>query len=161
KVEPSRDAHQGAAADRQVLRAAAPAQLGAAASAQSHAPLPDLQLVYDTAPVGLACLSPYCRYLQINPRPTEIFGISVADHLGPSVGDMVPNVADDVEKIVQSILSTGEPVTGIEVSGQRADKVGADRCWVTSWHPLKDADGTILAINVAAEEITERKRAER
>jgi hypothetical protein len=38
---------------------------------------PALQLVYDTAPIGLAFLSPDCRYLQINQRLTEICGISV------------------------------------------------------------------------------------
>ena len=120
----------------------------------------DLQFVYDTAPIGLAFLSPDCRYLQINQRLTEICGISVADHLGRSVRDMVPNVADQVEKLVRFIIETGEPVTGIEVNGQRADKVGADRCWLTGWHPLKGPDGQILGVNVAAEEITERKRAQ-
>ena len=43
---------------------------------------PALQLVYDTAPIGLAVLSPDCRYLQINQRLTEICGISIEDHLG-------------------------------------------------------------------------------
>ena len=51
---------------------------------------PALQLIYDTAPIGLACLSPDCRYLQINQRLTEICGISVEDHLGRSVRDCVP-----------------------------------------------------------------------
>ena len=32
--------------------------------------------------------------------------------------------------------------------------------WTTYWHPLKAEDGSILGINVAAEEITEQKRAE-
>ena len=50
-------------------------------------PQPALQLIYDTAPIGLACLSPDCRYLQINQRLTEICGISVEDHLGRSVRD--------------------------------------------------------------------------
>jgi hypothetical protein len=36
-----------------------------------------LQLIYDTAPIGLAFLSPDCRYLQINERLTELCGISV------------------------------------------------------------------------------------
>jgi Signal transduction histidine kinase regulating C4-dicarboxylate transport system len=31
--------------------------------------------------------------------------------------------------------------------------------WITYWHPLKAEDGAILGINVAAEEITEQKRA--
>jgi PAS domain S-box-containing protein len=120
---------------------------------------PALQLIYDTAPIGLAVLSPDCRYLHLNQRLTEICGISVEDHLGRSVRDCVPALADAVEGIVRSIMSTGEPVAGIEVASQRADKT-EDRWWVTYWHPLRDPKGEIIGVNVAAEEITERKRAE-
>ena len=120
---------------------------------------PALQLIYDTAPIGLACLSPDCRYLQINQRLTEICGISVEDHLGRSVRDCVPALAGAVEDIVRTIMETGEPVTGIEVAGQRADQTD-ERFWVTYWHPLRNPSGEIVGINVAAEEITERKRAE-
>jgi PAS domain S-box-containing protein len=121
---------------------------------------PAVQLIYDTAPIGLACLSLDCRYLQINQRLTEICGISVEDHLGRSVRDCVPALADSVEAIVRSIMETGEPVIGVEVAGQRADQV-EERCWVTYWHPLRAPSGEIVAVNVAAEEITDRKRAER
>ena len=120
---------------------------------------PTLQLIYDTAPIGLAFLSPDCRYLQINQRLTDICGISVEDHLGRYVRDCVPALADAVEGIVASIMRTGDPVTGIEVAGQRADQAG-ERFWVTYWHPHRNADGEIVGVNVAAEEITERKRAE-
>jgi PAS domain S-box-containing protein len=120
---------------------------------------PALQLIYDTAPIGLACLSPDCRYLQINQRLTEICGISVEDHLGRSVRDCVPALAEAVEGIVGSIMQTGEPVIGIEVAGQRADQP-EPRFWITYWHPLRSPSGEIVAVNVAAEEITERKRAE-
>src|SRR5215813_6458188 len=80
---------------------------------------PALQLIYDTAPIGLAFLSTDCRYLQINQHLTEICGISVADHLGRTVRDCVPALADAVEAIVRSIVASGKPVTGIEVAGQR------------------------------------------
>ncbi|MEK9283030.1 PAS domain-containing sensor histidine kinase [Bradyrhizobium sp. ISRA442] len=121
---------------------------------------PALKLIYDTAPIGLACLSPDCRYLQINQRLTEICGISVEDHLGRFVRDCVPALADAVEAIVRSIMETGEPVVGIEVAGQRPDQI-EERAWITYWHPLRAPSGEIVAVNVAAEEITERKRAER
>jgi PAS domain S-box-containing protein len=120
---------------------------------------PALQLIYDTAPIGLACLSPDCRYLQINQRLTELCGISVEDHLGRTVRDCVPALAEAVEGIVGSIMQTGEPVTGIEVTGQRADQI-EQRFWITYWHPLRNPAGEIVGVNVAAEEITERKRAE-
>jgi PAS domain S-box-containing protein len=129
-------------------------------SSRSQLQQPALELIYDTAPIGLAVLSPDCRYLQLNQRLTDICGISVEDHLGRSVRDCVPALADAVEGIVRSIMSTGEPVAGIEVASQRADKTEDDRSWVTYWSPLRDPTGEIIGVNVAAEEVTERKRAE-
>jgi PAS domain S-box-containing protein len=130
------------------------------AGTQVQAPPPELQQIYDTAPVGLAFLSPDCRYIQINQRLTEICGISVAEHLGRTVRETVPQVAADVEKIVESIMRTGEAVMGVEVRGQQPDKANADRVWITNWHPFKRSDGSIVGVNVVAEEVTERRRAE-
>jgi len=122
--------------------------------------LPALQLIYDAAPIGLAFLTPDCRYLQINKHLTEICGISVADHIGRTVRDVVPQLADEVEKLVQAIVRTGKPITGVEVRGQRSDRSNVDHVWMTSWHPLKSPDGSVIGVNVVAEEVTERKRAE-
>jgi len=129
-------------------------------SKQLYERQPELQLIYDTAPVGLAYLTPDCRYVQINQRLTEICGISIADHIGRSVRETVPQVAEQVEKLIQTIVDTGEPITGVEVRGQRVDKLNADHIWITNWHPSKNADGKVVGINVVAEDITERKRAE-
>lgn len=117
-------------------------------------------MIYDTAPVGLAFLSPDCRYLQINQRLTDICGLSVAEHLGRSVRETVPQVADQVEQIVRSVIDTGAPIIGIEVHGQRADNSNIDHVWVTHWHPLRAPDGVIVGVNVVAEDVTARKRAE-
>lgn len=125
----------------------------------AHAHGPSLQLIYDTAPIGLAFLSPDCRYLRINQHLTEICGISVEGHLGRTVRECVPGLADAVEGIVASILKTGEPVIGVEVAGQRADQT-KQRYWVTYWHPVYGEGGVIVGINVAAQEVTERRQAE-
>ncbi len=84
---------------------------------------PALQVIYDTAPIGLAYLSPDCRYLHINQRLTEICGISIEGHLGRTVRECVPALAETIEAIIRSIMTTGEPVTGIEVAGQRPDQI--------------------------------------
>ena len=56
-------------------------------------------------------------------------------------------------------MDTREPVIGVEVAGQRADQTD-ERFWITYWHPLRSPSGEIIGVNVAAEEVTERKRAE-
>jgi PAS domain S-box-containing protein len=116
----------------------------------------DLRPILETAPIGLAVLSTDCRYLFINQRLTEICGVSIAEHIGKSVRETVPAVAEQVENIVQTILQTGKPIVGVEVTGQYPG--GEDRFWTTNWHPLSGPEGTITGISVAAEEITERKR---
>jgi PAS domain S-box-containing protein len=126
--------------------------------ALNHPSSPELQLVYDTAPIGLAFLTPDCRYVLINQRLTEICGISITEHIGRSVRETVPQVADQVELIVRTVVDTGVPIIGVEINGQHPDN--ADRFWTTHWHPLKDCEGRVVGINVAAEEITERKRAQ-
>src|ERR1700750_2376126 len=97
---------------------------------------PELALIYKTAPIGLAFLSTDCRYLMINQHLTEICGISIDDHLGRSVREMVPQVAEQVEQIVHHIVHSGAPITGVEVNSQRADGSDTDRVWITYWHPL-------------------------
>jgi hypothetical protein len=106
---------------------------------------PALQLIYDTAPIGLAYLSPDCRYLQINQRLTEICGISVEGHIGRTVHECVPALASSVEAIVRSIMEAGEPVTGIEVYGQRPGH-NDERCWITYWHPQIGPHGNIVGV---------------
>src|SRR5262249_10326817 len=91
----------------------------------------ELKSIYRTAPIGLAFLNTDCRYVMINQHLTEICGISIENHIGRSVRETVPQVADQVEQIVQTILRTGEPVTGIEVNGQRPDGTNTDRVWIT------------------------------
>ena len=120
---------------------------------------PGLRQISDIAPIELAFLSPDCRYLYINQRLSEICGISVEEHLGRTVRECVPALANSVEAIVASAVVTGEPAIGIEIVEQRSNHA-KDRTWITYWHALRGPDGDIVGINVVAKEVNERKRME-
>ncbi len=119
-----------------------------------------LQALYDTAPMGLAVLDAQLRYVQINNRLAEINGLSVAEHLGKTVREVVPDLADDVEPVMRRILQTGEPVVDLEIRGETAAQPGVERVWKANWNPIFDAQAEMVGINVMAEEVTEQKRAE-
>ena len=77
-----------------------------------------LQALYDRAPMGLAVLDAQLRYVRINERLAEINGLSVAEHLGKTVREIVPDLADTVESIIHHVLKTGEPGVDLEVRGE-------------------------------------------
>lgn len=120
----------------------------------------EIEAIYRTAPIGLCLLDADLRYERINDRLAEINGIPAADHIGRTVREVVPHLADAVEPMLNGILETGEPLVDIEVTGETPAQPGVERTWVESWFPLKEPGGRVVGINVVAVEITEQKGAE-
>jgi PAS domain S-box-containing protein len=122
--------------------------------------LAELDAIYDSAPVGLCVLDAELRYVRINDRLADINGQPAAAHIGRTVREMVPALADAAEPAMRRVLQTGEPALGIEIVGETAAQPGVERVWIESWHPIRNAAGVVVGINVVVEEVTERKRAE-
>ncbi|MFP5348823.1 MAG: PAS domain S-box protein [Gammaproteobacteria bacterium] len=125
-----------------------------------HRQLGELNTIYQTAPIGLALVDAEFRFARINERLAEINGLSVEQHLGRSIREVVPALADQAEAVFREVFATGKPLLNVEFEGETPAQPGVRRTWVESWHPLKDARGETIAINVLVEEVTERKRAE-
>jgi PAS domain S-box-containing protein len=122
--------------------------------------LEEIETIYHSAPIGLCVFDLDLRYLRINERLAEINGLPASAHLGKTVREIVPDLADQAERLAAGIVESGQPVMNIEFSGTTLAQPGAMRTWVEHWLPLKDDGGQVIGIQVAAEEVTERKRAE-
>jgi PAS domain S-box-containing protein len=122
--------------------------------------LAEIEATYETAPVGLAVFDADLRYVRINERLAQINGRSVADHLGRTLAEVVPDLVDQAEKTFRHILATGESLLDQEIVGQTPARPGETRTWVESFVPLRDGDGRVIGINVVCEDVTERKRDE-
>lgn len=120
----------------------------------------ELAAIYDTAQVGLCVFDRELRFVRINRRLAEINGLAPEAHIGRGVRDVVPALAEMAERIRDRILATGRGVEDVEITGTTAAQPGRRRVWLEQWTPLKDAAGGIIGLNVAVEEITERKEAE-
>jgi PAS domain S-box-containing protein len=122
--------------------------------------LSEINAIYDSAPVGLCVLDRDLRYLRINERLAEFNGASVAEHLGRTAYEVVPEIASQVEPAVRQVFETGKPVLNVQVVGTTQARPGVERTWVVHWLPIRDQQGEISAINIVTEEITELKRVE-
>jgi PAS domain S-box-containing protein len=128
--------------------------------AATRAALDELQALYETTPLGLCVLDTELRYLRINGRLAEINGLPAEAHLGRSVREILPALADTVEELARRVLETGRAVLNVEVAGETPAQPGQARVWNESWFPLRDREGRITGIGVVAEDITERRAAE-
>ena len=140
------------------LEAANAALQRTAAEARRHAD--ELEATYRSAPVGLCVLDADLRFVRVNDRLALMNGPDAAAHVGRTVRELLPALADAAEPVLRRVLDTGEPVLAVEITGETPAAPGVRRTWVESWYPLRDAAGAVVGINVVAEDVTERRHAE-
>jgi PAS domain S-box-containing protein len=120
----------------------------------------EIEAIYNSAPVGLCFLGPDLRYIRVNKRLAHINGIPVTDHIGKTVQEIVPQLAAHAEEIYEQIRQTGQPVFNAEFTGATASDPHLNRHWSEHWFPIKNVNGDLVGINVAVDDITERKEVE-
>ncbi|MBD2137304.1 PAS domain S-box protein [Anabaena sp. FACHB-1237] len=119
----------------------------------------ELEKLYNTNPVGLVLHDHDLRFVRVNQAMSEINGLSVEKHLGKSVREVLPNLADEIEPILRQVLKTGKPVSNKEISGITPAHANVVRDWIVSYYPVEQPDG-YRAISGVIVEITELKQAQ-
>jgi PAS domain S-box-containing protein len=123
--------------------------------------LNQLQTLYDSAPIGLALFDRELRFRSINAVLAEINGRPVSEHLGKTAWEIIPDLRAPAEPLMQKVIATGEPLVGIELTGETPAQPGVRRDWLGMFYPVKQQDGTVTGVGAIVEDVTERKRLER
>jgi PAS domain S-box-containing protein len=121
--------------------------------------LAEIEAIYETAPIGLTVLDSDLRFVRVNQRLAEINGFPIEAHIGRTVRELLPGLADNAEEILRPILETGQPRLNMEIRGETPAQPGVPRIWLENFLPLKDGD-RVIGISTVCEEITDRKQAE-
>lgn len=119
----------------------------------------ELAVMYDNSPVGLAVLDTDLRYVRINRQLAEWNGLSIAEHIGRHVSEIVPELTDQVVAALIRVLG-GEPLLGIEITGPTRGRPDGRSTWRQNWVPVYDWDGKIHQIAISCEDVTEERRAQ-
>ena len=107
-----------------------------------------LNSFFTSAPAGLALLDQQLRFVQINETVVQINGVSMKDHLGKTVREVLPKLASVAEPLLQQVLATGEPLLNIELSGETPSQPGVLRHWMESLFPVFGKDGRTNGVGV-------------
>ncbi|WP_375472410.1 PAS domain S-box protein [uncultured Nostoc sp.] len=119
-----------------------------------------LDTFINSAPVGITILDRELRYSLINEALAEINGIPAAAHFGKTPWEIVPDIAPKQEQVFRHILTTGEPILDLEISGETPKFPGVIRTWLASYFPIQSEADQPISIGVVVVEISDRKRAE-
>ena len=121
--------------------------------------LAQLQAVYDGAPVGLAFLDRNLRYVNLNRRLANMNGRPMAEHLGRTVSEMIPELYSSVEPLIRRALK-GEVISGVEIT-KPASGTTESKTLLLSYEPARDEAGEVFGVSVALVDLTPIKLAEK
>ncbi len=119
-----------------------------------EAQLAQLGHFYGNAPVGICLLDTEFRYLRVNKTLAEINAVPVADHIGRTVAEILPDVASTLEPYLRRAMETGEPIENFVVRVAPIGEPGAARDWSTSVYPLTSDEGTVTCMSVMVREVS-------
>lgn len=123
--------------------------------------LAEIEAIYATAPIGLCVLDTEFRFVRLNEFLAHINGLSVAEHLGRKIQEILPELAKLQEPMFEQVLQSGQPVLNFEVHGETLAESKTERDWLVNYYPLRGIDGQVLGINITVQEITDRKLVEK
>ena len=115
--------------------------------------------VFRTVPVGLAFWDTDLRYVHVNDALEQMYGAPASELLGRTLTELIPAHGDDLTPLIRHVLETGEPVLGLELSGERVDEPDLRRTWITSFFPVRDATGELLGVGCSASDVTAERNA--
>jgi PAS domain S-box-containing protein len=121
----------------------------------------ELDTLYATAPIGLFFFDADLRFVRVNHAMAELNGLPVEQHIGRTLRELLtPELANEVEPLLRSVMQTGRPLLDMEVHGATAPRPQDQRDWLVSYYPVQGENGTIRGVHGVIQEITERKRIE-
>ena len=101
-----------------------------------------LETVYSTSPVGFALHDENIRYVKINQTLADINQLSIKDHIGKRMVEILPSaIGEEATALQQQVVETGKPVLDYQFEGTLPTEPEAYRYWLASFFPVDLRNG--------------------
>ena len=114
-----------------------------------------LDTLFRNSPTGLAIVDCDFRFVRVNDSLANGNLMSVEEHIGRAVSDVIPTIWPGIEPLYQRALS-GETIANQLVSGTIARNPRETRHWLVSYFPVRD-DGVITGVGCVVNDVTDRE----
>jgi PAS domain S-box-containing protein len=114
-----------------------------------------MDALLDQASIGLAFVDLDLRYQHVNGRLASFHDRSVAEHVGRTVREMNPHLADQAEPLLRRVINTGQPTGKVELAGMTPDG-GRSVVFEVAYLPV-EVDGEIAGVAAVVDDVTESR----
>jgi diguanylate cyclase (GGDEF)-like protein/PAS domain S-box-containing protein len=122
--------------------------------------LAEIEQVYQYSPVGLVLMDRDYRFVRINERLAEINGLPAKAHIGRTLHEVLPDMADRLIELYRPVYERGEPVLDIELQRPMPGRPDMQRQWLANFFPFRSKTGAVIGLIGAVVDITERRQHE-
>lgn len=116
--------------------------------------------IYKHAPIGLCYFNIELEYIQINGWLARINGLSIEQHLGHKLQDVLPLVADGVALQLKQVISNNEPILCGIAYIETPAHIGEKRYYEHNYYPHCTENGDVIGVSCVIQDITVRKLSE-
>ncbi|MEA2317514.1 MAG: hypothetical protein QOD44_1703, partial [Solirubrobacteraceae bacterium] len=127
------------------------------AEAERRAAQERMQAIVDNSPALVIVKDLEQRYLLVNRRWEEVFGLAVEDVVGRTSGEVLGDLSPSEDHIDREVIATGEVREAMATVDPSEDGQN-DITFLVVKFPLRDADGKTYAVCTIATDITDRRR---
>jgi len=113
--------------------------------------------LFGGAEFGLALLDAELRFVRVNAAMALIDGLAVDEHIGKTMADVWPDLADVPLQASRQALETGKAICNVRISYGPRDQ-DAERTVECSYYPVAEA-GEVVGMWATVREDTEERRA--
>ena len=118
----------------------------------------EIETLYKTAPVGMALVDRNQRVLKINQHFAGQTGRTVDDHIGRTLREIAPALAERMERPVAEVLEQDRAVVNVEARVHVTGDTSQD--FLIDFYPYQE-DGRSVAVGIVLKDVTELRRLER
>jgi PAS domain-containing protein len=102
-----------------------------------------LEALYSSAPIGFGLVDHNARVLRMNEQLAAFNGAPIADQLGRTLAELVPELWPQLEPALTQARETDEAVVNLQVVPPSSVHSGPMNGWLSSCYPVR-RDGAVI-----------------
>jgi PAS domain S-box-containing protein len=123
-------------------------------AAERERALAKLESLLAASPIAIGFLDRDLRYLRVNDALAALNGRPAAEHIGRTVAEILPQVADRLEPLLRRILDGGESIMNLPF------KTDDGKFLLANYFPIRSSSGEITSAGAIVIDVTEEKAAQ-